>query len=394
MKNARKLRGAAGGALTLALGLSALSVPAAMASPATMARPAAKHAVTYKYTLSRIAWTGSRSVIAATDTHGDLYYFWEAAGSAKWHEQLVAKAKTGLSFSKPAIAWTGATVIIVAQDTAGTLLYFVPGAGGTWRHNEVTSLNGDWRAPAVTGAPGDEALVTAHTATGKLYAFLLTSGSGQVSGSLVTYGISGASSVATCYGGIAGYLGLVAATIGGTLYFWWDNLDLGNWTEETVAQPALGEQFTSASVAASSSSILVTAYNTQGAVDVFVQTIGDSTWQGEQVTGGSAQPYAHPVIAWTGVVGQLGLRSLSYDVITATGPHGQLDYWWAADGSTSWHAETIAKSGKQAAYANPSIAVSAKSVIVTAINSKPGNVIFWHQNFGTTPWPEQLVAKG
>lgn len=389
MMSARMLRGAVGGALMLAVGLSAPSVPA------TLASPAAKHAVTYKYTLSLITWTGARSGVAATDAHGDLYYFWEASGSAKWHKQSVAKGKPGLSFSKPAIAWTGATVIIVAQDTAGTLLYFVPGAGGTWRRAEVTSLVGNWKAPEVTGTPGGGALVTARTATGKLYSFELTPGSGSVNAGLLSYGVSGGSSVTTCYGGRAGYLGLVTATIGGTLYFWWENLGVDNWTEETIAEPALGQQFTSASIAVSGSSILVTAYNSRGAVDFFSQPIGGATWQQEQVTGGSGHPYAHPEIAWTGVVGRgPGFKPLSYDVITATGRGGQLDFWWAEDGSATWHAETIAKAGKQAAYADPSITVSAKSVILTAINGKPGNVIFWYQHFEATAWHEQLVAKG
>jgi hypothetical protein len=56
---------------------------------------------TYPYTFSRIARAGSHKVIAGTDSHGDLYYFWQASGSATWHKQLLAGATSTLSYSKP-----------------------------------------------------------------------------------------------------------------------------------------------------------------------------------------------------------------------------------------------------------------------------------------------------
>ncbi len=59
-----------------------------------------------------------------------------------------------------------------------------------------------------------------------------------------------------------------------------------------------------------------------------------------------------------------------------------------------WNPETIAKKGTTAVYANPGIAVSSTSVLVTAINTKPGDVMFWHQGLGTNPWYKQVVAKG
>jgi hypothetical protein len=85
-------------------------------------------------------------------------------------------------------------------------------------------------------------------------------------------------------------------------------------------------------------------------------------------------------------LGPINGTSNSYDVITATNQAGALDYWWAADGSgLAWNPETIAANGTKAVYATPGIAVTSTSVAVTAINTKPGNVMYWYQPFGTTP---------
>jgi len=84
----------------------------------------------------------------------------------------------------------------------------------------------------------------------------------------------------------------------------------------------------------------------------------------------------------------------SYFVITAASQTGKLAYWWELDGTTSWNPETVASAGRRAAYANPAISVTGKSVVITVINTKPGSVYFWFQPFGTNPWHKQLVAAG
>ena len=97
----------ASGVLTLLLGLGAWLAPAAQASQRPAARTAA--AATYPYNFSRIAWTGSDEVIAATDKHGDLYYFWQSSGTTTWHKQLAAAGSSALAYSKPSITATGTT---------------------------------------------------------------------------------------------------------------------------------------------------------------------------------------------------------------------------------------------------------------------------------------------
>ena len=41
---------------------------------------------------SAIAWTGSSVVISAEDSRGNLDYWWQAAGTAPWHQEVVAAA--------------------------------------------------------------------------------------------------------------------------------------------------------------------------------------------------------------------------------------------------------------------------------------------------------------
>lgn len=73
----------ASGVLAVLLGVGVWLAPAAHASqrPTGLTKVAAIH----PYKFSRIAWTGSDAVIAATDKHGDLYYFWQASGITTWH---------------------------------------------------------------------------------------------------------------------------------------------------------------------------------------------------------------------------------------------------------------------------------------------------------------------
>jgi hypothetical protein len=133
---------------------------------------------------------------------------------------------------------------------------------------------------------------------------------------------------------------------------------------------------------------VIAAASTTGAVDSFIQPIGGATWTQQTVS--AVGPYTSPQIAWTGNV-----NGTSYDVITAASKAGALSYWWLYDDSgLNWNAETVAAHTTQAVYANPGIAVTSTSVVITAINTKPGNVVGWSQAFGTSPWTRQVVAAG
>jgi hypothetical protein len=392
----RLLRSAAVSAAALSLGVLALAAPAAQANqrPATREQvrapvPTAKtapSAITYKYTFSRVAWTGSVEVIAATDAHGDLYYFWQASGSTTWHRQLVASG----GYSKPCITWTGQDVAIAALDSSGDLFYFTqPGSGTTWASQLVaTASSGKYQAPSVTVSPGGQVLISAGNSSGELVSFTLNPGSTSWSEQTVAFGRFGPSSVATAESA----LGLITASSGGTLYFWYESLAFPGWSPgQTVASPGSGGSYTGGSIAASNAYIVIAAATTTGAVDAFTQLIGGTGWTAQPVSA-SGGPYASPQVAWTGLVNG---TSNSYDVITAANKAGTLDYWWTPDGATTaWNSETVAANGQQAVYAHPGIAATGSSVVITAINTRPGSVTYFYQPFQTNSWNKETVAKG
>jgi hypothetical protein len=376
-----------------AVGVAALLLGAAPAAQASQ-RPAAPAATTYPYNFSRIAWTGSEEVIAATDKHGDLYYFWEASGSATWHKQLVAPATSGLIYSKPSITVAGTTVYIAAVDGAGDLYYFTKTGTAKWHQVLLSSTGqpGKWQAPSITASPDGSVLISVGNTGGQLANFTLPPGDPTWTVQTVASGRFGPSSITAVFDSHdSEYLGLITASAGGTLYFWWEYLAAPGWNQETVASPTPAGSYTGGSIAVSTTDIVIAAATTTGAVDSFIQPIGGSSWS-QQTVASSGGPYTSPQVAWTGF---LSGTSASYDVITAANKAGDLDYWFVEDGSgLGWNPETVAAHNAQAVYANPGTAITSTSVVITAINTKPGDVMYWFQGLGTNPWYKQLVATG
>lgn len=410
MTIARMVRTATAGLAALTLGVMAWTAPVARASPGSPVSPGsparagnqastAKHVAApprYKYSWSSIAWTGSRAVIAATDAHGDLYYFW-LAGST-WHGQEVARGKRGVAYSKPAIAWTGHTVAIVAVSESGGLVYFVRHTSNSgWSSRLLSQVaHHKYQAPSVAGIPGGGVLVSAANSAGELMSFELPSGSARWTTTRLAGGTFSPPSVAVGYNSMTlANLGLVTSTRGGTLYFWWEPIlpEQPGWSQETIASLAPDSSYTGASIAVTADHALVTAAATTGAVDVWSQQIGSPGWSSPQtvVAAGGSSTYSRPAIAWTGPVD--GGPS-SFDVITAVNQNGELDYWWQEDGTLGWFPEKIAPAGKQSAYLRPSITISATSVIITAVNGKSGDVWYWDQPFTTNGWQKLRVARG
>jgi hypothetical protein len=370
----------AAGLCTLGIGLTLWAV-----APAAQAAPAA----TYKYTLSKIAFTGSRIAIAATDSHGDLYYFSQKVGTSTWHKQLVASGGHGKAYSKPSIAWTGSTVMIATLDASGDVVAFGK-QSSTWKRKVVAKAAGHrYQAPSIAAVSGGAVLITAGQ-PGQLSSFELASPGGSWTQQTVGFGNFGSPSIITAYDSLASeYLALITATSGGSLYFWWQFVGTPTWAQETVATAGPGGSYASPSLAASTKELEITAATSAGAVDTWSQPIGGTGWAEQTVATGSSTQYSHPVITWTGPV-----SAVSYFVISATSHTGKLAYWWQQVGFTSWNPETVAPAGKHAAYASPAISVTSKSVVITAINTKPGSVYFWYQRFNTNPWHKQLVAAG
>jgi hypothetical protein len=401
MTTARVFRSAAAGLCTLGLALTVwVAGPAAQAAQRpVLARPAdqaaraelAAKTTKYKYTLSRITSTGLQLIIAATDSHGDLYYFWQKIGTTAWHKQLVGNGGHGQAYSKSSIAYTGSAAVIVALDHAGDLVAYTQ-HGGSWKRKVVGKAAGHkFGAPSVATIPAGPVLIAAAR-NGQLVSFELAPGHSNWARQTAGFGTFGSPSIITCYDSlISRFLAVITATSGGTLDAWWERLDNVGWHQETVAAPGPSGSFAAPSLTATTNELMITAATTGGTVDTWSQSIGGTGWTEQTVATAGGNRYSRPAIAWTGPVLS---GPDSYFVITAASQKGKLAYWWQQAGTTSWNPETIASAGKHASYASPAITVTAKSVVITAINTKPGDVYFWYQKFTTTAWHRQLVAAG
>jgi hypothetical protein len=139
-----------------------------------------------------------------------------------------------------------------------------------------------------------------------------------------------------------------------------------------------------ASIAWTGTSVVITATDSSGNLDYWWEASGTGTWHEQQVAAASTTlTYQNPSIAWTG----------TSVVITATDSSGNLDYWWQASGTGVWNQQQVAAASTTLTYQNPSIAWTGTSEVITATDSS-GNLDYWWQASGTAPWNEQQVAVG
>ena len=75
--------------------------------------------------------------------------------------------------------------------------------------------------------------------------------------------------------------------------------------------------------------------------------------------------------------------------IVATGPAHRLKFYWAVNGSPTWHAETVAGAGT--AYSAPAIAVNSGAVTIAVAGAKNRLRFFWATN-GSPTWHAETVA--
>ena len=91
--------------------------------------------------MSSIAWTGSSVAITATDSDGNLEYWWQAADTTAWHKETVATRGANGGYGNPSIAWTGSSVVITALADLANLDYWWQAADTTaWNMQQVAQV--------------------------------------------------------------------------------------------------------------------------------------------------------------------------------------------------------------------------------------------------------------
>jgi hypothetical protein len=110
---------------------------------------------------------------------------------------------------------------------------------------------------------------------------------------------------------------------------------------------------------------------------------GTSTWHAEQVAGpGIVSVHGAPAITDSGGATE----------IAAATPDGGLDFWWAADGTSTWHYELVA--GPTAATSAPAMTVTGDGVEIAAAGPDASLWFYWAYN-GTSTWhTEQVDGAG
>jgi hypothetical protein len=114
-----------------------------------------------------IAWTGSSVVLTAIGSNGELYYWWQAAGTKTWHQQTVSTMDFTLEgfASRPSIAWTGSSVLITAAASNGWLYYWWQAAGTATWHQEL--VNDEFNAVPQIAWTGSYAEIVASAPDGR-----------------------------------------------------------------------------------------------------------------------------------------------------------------------------------------------------------------------------------
>ena len=194
-----------------------------------------------------IAWTGTSVVITAPDWEGNLYYWWQQAGSGTWHRETVAASggSAGVFYENPAIAWTGTSVVITAPDSDGNLHYWWQAgrqrhlAPGTGSHG----TSGRHSSPAVPGHRLDGYVCGHHRHRQRRQHILLVAAGRQrrlAPGTRIPGTIFGAETAPLPQNSAVAWTGtsvVVAATDGsGSLYYWWQQAGSGDWHQELVGK--------------------------------------------------------------------------------------------------------------------------------------------------------------
>src|SRR5271166_810423 len=76
-------------------------------------------------------------------------------------------------------------------------------------------------------------------------------------------------------------------------------------------------------------------------------------------------------------------------VIATEGTAQNLKFYWATNGTATWHAETVA--GKNTTYSPPSIVTNGNGVNIVAMGPNNSLKFYWAIN-GTSTWHAETVA--
>lgn len=377
----------AAGLAGLLTGTLGLATPAAQGAPAG---PRAQIVGQRNQPYGTLAWTGKVAVITESGTNGDLYYWWNSGGDTSWHREVVDKASNGIQFSDPALAWTGTydtsnpAVVITATGSNGDLYYWWQKAGTTLWHKQLVAA-GDYANPSVAATSTSVVIAATSLKTSNLYywyqTFQTTPWHQQV--------VSHSQFLSASIGWTGSNVAIAAVNAApreqvGNIDYWWNPGGNTSWHQQTVAAATGTTSYSTPSLAVTTHAVIIAATDQGFNVYYWYQWLGTSTWHRQKVAHSSVG-FSNPSVAWAD----------NTTFITVPGVVGGLNVYYQPYGTTPWTGQTVASAG-EFYFQGGSITGTGGATVIAAIENpsgNPGNVEYFSQMFGTTPWHEQTVAS-
>ena len=277
-----------------------------------------------------IAVTGT-TVSIAVSQGSQVDYWYQVSGTGRWHEQQVAAAR-GTSYGPAAIGWTGSRVIIAASDTHNGLDYlnywYEPVGTRTWHEEQVaTDVYYNYVFPPSIGWTGRHVIIAFIDIIGRLYFWYQDAGTTTWHQQLVKYlGFPTFTDPSMAW---TGSKIVITARIqgAGVLDYWYELAGTKTWHEQVVAQNI----YAPPAIAGTGSSVVITATSEHGNLEYWSQAAGTKTWNNQQVA-------AAPGV--TGFANASIAEAHGAVIITAVDrSSGNLDYW---SGPRPWNEQQVA----------------------------------------------------
>src|SRR5271166_3812173 len=145
-----------------------------------------------------------------------------------------------------------------------------------------------------------------------------------------------------------------------------------------AAGPGPAVASTGPSVTVNGNSVNIAIQGPNHSLKFYWANNGTSTWHAETIAG-AGTTYSAPAMTVNG-------NAVN---IAAMGPDHRLKFYWAVNGTPTWHPETVAGTGST--YSAPAMTVDHNSVNISAVGPRNRLKFYWAVN-GTPTWHPETVA--
>jgi hypothetical protein len=292
-------------------------------------------------------------LISAVDyANSTLYFFWQGYQTTTWHQEQVSSAGAaafgGTSIAVQTVPSSGqpAYVAIVAENStdvggnpAFTYYYSQIGKAGWYAQSLPGGYDGQTSPDVAVGSNNEIAVVfdpgiQSDTATGF---FIDTQAYGSSSWSEVHVGTSNIEYRPQVEVQSSGNI-IIADSIGtgavnqGVEFYWSPAGDIDTWYAESVTPGGLNEQGVAMADDPAAGTITITGGFDGACIPTTTQAYGPHPWVTGQIG----------CLGYTSGTPSIAAESTGGLIAADAGPDPRQGYfYWAAEGSTTWHAETV-----------------------------------------------------